>query len=270
MELFETIPENLSVFGETWQSYDLSEKVCVTGVEISKNHPELYETLSLRPEKFNIVMMHGQETDVQGPSDGANIRIRNLRDKNIDVLAIGHVHERKEARLDARGIYIYPGCPDGRGFDESGLKGAMLLDVNEENGTVETTFEPFSSRIVYKVEADTTGLSSTGEVNLKAAEALRDAGASLDDIVELVLTGAYDAEAELSLPDIEARFRDDYYVFKAKDQTRRAVDYDAYEHDASLKGEFVRLVKSCDEYTDEEKATIIRYGIQALSGEALL
>ena len=41
-----------------------------------------------------------------------------------------------------------------------------------------------------------------------------------------------------------------------------------YDFDMSLKGEFVRLVYASD-YSDEEKAKIIRYGILALQGEEI-
>ena len=39
-----------------------------------------------------------------------------------------------------------------------------------------------------------------------------------------------------------------------------------YQYDASLKGEFIRLVLK-QELTDEEKSEIINTGIKALSGE---
>ena len=58
-----------------------------------------------------------------------------------------------------------------------------------------------------------------------------------------------------------------FYFAKVKDNTRIAVDYNDFELDASLKGEFVRLVKGDDSLSEEEKAEIIRCGFQALNGE---
>ena len=52
-----------------------------------------------------------------------------LKNKNIDYLALGHIHGYKEAPLDGRGKYCYPGCLEGRGFDECGKKGFVLLNI---------------------------------------------------------------------------------------------------------------------------------------------
>ena len=46
------------------------------------------------------------------------------------------------------------------------------------------------------------------------------------------------------------------------------MNYQDYEKDASLKGEFVRLVSQSD-LSEEEKAMIIRTGILALQGEEI-
>ena len=53
---------------------------------------------------------------------------------------------------------------------------------------------------------------------------------------------------------------------KIEDQSRLRIDREDYAHDASLKGEFVRLVLSSDR-DEAQKARIISCGLQALSGE---
>lgn len=46
-------------------------------------------------------------------------------------------------------------------------------------------------------------------------------------------------------------------------------NYEKFALDVSLKGEFVRTVMQEDSLEDEEKATIIRYGLEALAGEEI-
>ena len=46
------------------------------------------------------------------------------------------------------------------------------------------------------------------------------------------------------------------------------IDPNDYKNDISLKGEFIRLVLNSNE-NEEDKASIIRAGIQALSGEEI-
>ena len=62
----------------------------------------------------------------------------------------------------------------------------------------------------------------------------------------------------------------DYYYFKLYDHTSIKVDYSSYQYDKSLKGEFVRLVESDDTLDDITKASIIKIGIDALSGEEFI
>ena len=51
-------------------------------------------------------------------------------------------------------------------------------------------------------------------------------------------------------------------------QTRLLINYSEYEKDASLKGEFIRMVLGSD-MTEEQKSEVIRCGISALSGEEI-
>ena len=46
------------------------------------------------------------------------------------------------------------------------------------------------------------------------------------------------------------------------------IDYKDYEKDASLKGEFIRMVRASD-LSEEEKAQVIRTGLLALQGEEI-
>ena len=54
-----------------------------------------------------------------------------------------------------------------------------------------------------------------------------------------------------------------------KDGTKLSIDYDSYEKDESLKGEFIRTVRDMASLSEEEKRSVIRYGIQALKGEEI-
>ena len=50
--------------------------------------------------------------------------------------------------------------------------------------------------------------------------------------------------------------------------THLKIDYNEYENDASLKGEFIRMVLQSD-LSEEQKTEVIRCGILALSGEEI-
>ena len=138
---------NLKTFSSAWQSYTYGD-VVISGIELlPENASSLYSTLSLDAKKKNVVMLHGQ---VAG-----DINLIKLRDKNIDYLALGHIHEYSDGEIDGRGRYAYSGCLEGRGFDETGKKGFILLDTSDK---LSYTFLPFSVRSIERIELDVSGL----------------------------------------------------------------------------------------------------------------
>ena len=126
----EEIPENLKLFGDEWTSYRYGN-ICISGIELTKdNQVTAYNSLVLSHEDYNIVTLHGQISEY-GVKNGAEIiNLDGLKNKNIDYLALGHVHEQQLEQLDNRGVYCYSGCLEGRGFDECGEKGFITLDGN--------------------------------------------------------------------------------------------------------------------------------------------
>ena len=60
----EDVPENLKMFDSKWTTYDEAEgKVAISGLELSgENAESAYISLVLDSKKFNIVMLHGQES----------------------------------------------------------------------------------------------------------------------------------------------------------------------------------------------------------------
>ena len=61
-----------------------------------------------------------------------------------------------------------------------------------------------------------------------------------------------------------------FYYVKIKDSSEYLVDYAAFAKDKSLKGEFIRTVMGKEDLSEEDKATVIHYGLQALAGEEIL
>lgn len=264
------IPANLKLFEEDWTYYriggDDEKKVCIAATEAGDDDMELVcRKLSLEPEEINIVLMHGQEAGT-GKSEGT-IPLKELRNKNIDYLALGHVHFYKKAELDARGTYCYPGCLEGRGFDECGEHGFVVVNADTQSGKVETNFVSFASRKLYEVEVDVKECMTTLEVEDKVREVLQQKAILHKHLVRVVLCGERDCESEWNLSFLEKQFEDDYYFFCMKDRSTLKVDYEAFANDVSLKGEFVRKVMQDNTLNEEEKAMVVRCGICALKGE---
>ena len=251
------LPENFKTFGSCWTSFRYGN-VVVSGIE-----PEDWETCYdgpvLDPEDTNIVMLHGQISTQQGEE---LISLPGLKQKNIDYLALGHIHSFQKGKLDDRGSWCYCGCLEGRGFDELGEKGFVLLDV--ENGRVKPEFVPFASRIMAEVPVDITGLDTVTQI--LAAMEQAGAGVPSSGLVKFTFTGTHRLDTQLDYHFLTKMLESRYYFVKIKDESRLEIDREDYEHDISLKGEFIRMVLASDK-TGEEKERIIRFGIQALLGQ---
>lgn len=265
------IPENLHLFGSNWTSYHLSEKVCITGVEL---HPEnsgsIYHTLSLDADQINIVTLHGQESEYGAKDKAEIIHLTALKNKGIDYLALGHIHRYKKERLDGRGVYCYPGCLEGRGFDECGGHGFVLLSVDEAAGTVESRFVPFAFRNLYTISVDITGCNSTMDILERMKKETGEKNYPAKSLVKYELTGKIDVESEKDTDFLLHQFADRFYFVKIKDSSEYLVDYASFAKDMSLKGEFIRTVMGREDLSEEDRAAVIHYGLQALAGEEIL
>lgn len=257
-------PENLKFFGAEWTRYEF-EDVVICGVELNEeNTDRIYDSLILDSRRLNIVMLHGQESTSVVKDKAEIINLKELKGKNIDYLALGHVHSYKTGTLDSRGSYAYCGCLEGRGFDECGEKGFVLLEA--DSGRLSTQFIPAASRTLHEKVVDVTGLESTIQMLKKVEEAVE--GIPENALVKIVLTGRISIDTEKDIRYLEQFLLDRFYFGRVKDLTKLEIKIEEYQHDATLKGEFIRLVLASS-LAEEEKQQVIVCGIKALSGEEL-
>lgn len=264
--IIDEIPDNLKLFNKNeWNSYKY-ENVVISGIEFGKKDSyEIYKSLMLNQSDFNIVVLHGQESNYENKKDKTEIiNLRELKNKNIDYLALGHIHKYKLEKLDNRGIYCYSGCLEGRGFDECGEKGFVLLNI--ENNKLETKFISNSIRTLEELEVDVSDTMTTTEVEQKINEKIEKI--SKQNLIKIILVGKVDINSERDIDYLLKKYNEEFYYVKIYDKTTLKINYLDYENDASLKGEFIRMILK-ENLTEEEKKEIIITGLKALTGEEL-
>ena len=252
------LPANLYTFGKLWSTYRRGN-VTITGASVPNA-----DTLSLQSDEVNILLLHGQERKSAGVAGEDIIHLGRFKNKNIDYAALGHIHEHRVLRLDTRGVAAYSGCLEGRGFDECGIKGYVLLTV--EGGRVSHRFVPFAARTLHTVECDVTGFTSGLDLEERMLVSVGDIPQK--DMVKVVLTGTCPAETMLDLMHLRGVLCEKFYFAKVKDETSLSINAEDYAHDISLKGEFVRRVMASN-LSQSEKERVIACGFRALSGEEL-
>lgn len=255
--------DNLKFFSKDgWTKYSY-ENTDIYGHELGDSvTAAVYNTLVADAGRVNIAVLHGQVADYSTKEGAPVISLPRLVNKNIDYLALGHIHEHRLEKLDSRGKWCYPGCLEGRGFDEAGEKGFVVLDIDGANVTPQ--FVPFSKRIIHDVEIPLSGTLSYDEISHQIAAGI--AGIPSGDIVQVTLTGEITEDTDIETDSYQAAFSPQYFFIRFKDRTEIKIDWTQYENDVSLKGEFIRLVKAQNDLSEQEKKTIIMTGIKALAG----
>lgn len=261
----EEFPANLKLFSRNdWTAYDYGD-VVITGREIDEsNQSTIAMDLILDGMKTNIVMLHGEDTSSGAANGGYSIDLSSLRGRNIDYLALGHIHSYRCERLDDRGVCCYSGCLEGRGFDELGEKGFVLLSV--EDGKIESTFIPTSRRVFRELEIPVVPEDTMADIAARVEEQIQAIPGK--DLVKVVFTGHTDMDFDIDRFRIGRMLSDRFFYDRCEDRTSAVIDYDSFAKDHSLKGEFVRLMQE-KEPDEQRRALIIEIGVRAIMGEEI-
>lgn len=258
-------PNNLKMFHNQWSRYTYGN-IAISGVELyGGNEKRIYSELILNENMINIVMLHGQVVNYGVPTNAEDIMVSMLKNKYVDYLALGHIHAYQIEKLDYRGEYCYSGCLEGRGYDECGEKGFVLLEVLD--GKVHHEFRPICKRTIHDVKIDITDMFDHNEILERIQEGISEIPSK--DYVKVTVVGKIDEDVDIDTRYIEQKIQGRFYTSKFEDKTEIQIDYMKYERDISLKGEFIRNVKEL-ELTEQEKSKVIRMGIHALKGEEVI
>lgn len=136
-------------------------------------------------ERYALMVLHGDPTAADSPY--CPVTGAQARDSGLDYLALGHIHAAGRFGAGA-GMCAWPGCPMGHGFDETGVKGVLIAEL-EEDTTLR--FVPVEGPRFYDLTA------AAGEDPVGAVEQVLP-GVGSEDHYRVRLTGeapAFDAEA---------------------------------------------------------------------------
>lgn len=257
-------PENVHIFTQSrLESAEWPEKnLVIHGAAFSApSQPDGFLAGFSAPEdgKLHMGLLHGELEAAEARYDP--IRKEEIAGSGLSYLALGHVHKRTEPLRFGKTLCAWPGCPEGRGFDELGEKGFYAGTVDDA-GAVSLTFVPFARHRYEILTVDVTGREPRAAVEAALpADTLRD----LYRILLAGETGAGGVQAE-ALTEVLA---DRFYALEIRDQTRLAEDLWSRAEEDSLRGLFLRDLKARleDARTEEERHTVTmaaRFGLAAL------
>lgn len=207
---------------------------------------------------LHLGVLHG---DLDGKGRYCPVPAGDVAASGLAYLALGHVHACSGLQRSGETYWAYPGCPEGRGFDELGEKGCLWLTVDGE--AVKAEFVPLARRRYRVLEADVASAASPEEALLKALP--EDAA---EDVLRVCLTGESALEG-LDLKPLQALASARCYSADVRDRTRVRRDLWSRAGEDTLTGLFLRRMRdrlSAAE-SDGERAELelaVRFGLAAL------
>ncbi len=252
----ERLPQNLKLFGEDWTYYDYGLVRVAGRSTLSHN---MFDTLVCDPERKNIAVLHGA---ISERSSEETVGLKDAAGRGIDYLALGHYHSYGQTKLEGGGVAVYSGTPEGRGFDEAGPAGAVLIETDGE--TLGHSFIRTGRRETVIKNVDISLATSRLDVDTAVRDALSEV--PTESLVRIVLTGRHSPEISADTDALLGRYSDKYFYFEVRDESGIVINPEDYRYDKSLKGEFIRLVtsKNMDEGLRDR---IIKAGLGALIGD---
>lgn len=266
-------PENVYVFdSETVKSFDFPDKNTTvygwafTSDELRSCPLESFEVASR--DRINLLVAHG-DFDVS-ESKYCPIPSKTLAACGFDYAALGHVHMHSGVNPLGDGYVSYSGCLEGRGFDECGIKGAVLA-VAEKKDRLDfaAKFERFCKRYYEITECDVSGAESNAEVLEKLGALVKDAHYGDDVALRVRLVGNVASDFKISQSFICEQFPQ-LYRLELVDETAPLANSGRLAADPTLRGAYYRslapMLESDDANEREIAAMALRYGLAALAG----
>ncbi|NFG39685.1 DNA repair exonuclease [Clostridium botulinum] len=264
-------PKNVYIFKGNMEKVVLEDlKTIVWGAAFTHNY--IYESLvkdvNRIDEYNNIMVIHG-EISSKEKNEYNPITEEEIAKSDMDYIALGHRHKYIGVNKVLNTCYAYSGCPQGRGFDELGDKGIIVLEIS--NRYCDYKFIKTSIRNYYEKEINIEGCFGYNQVKSKIFSCI-DKENIKDNSYKVILIGEINEEFNLREEIIEEMIKKDDYDIRVIDKTEVKIDMDELLKGYSIKSLFARKIYEELEKaeTEEEKEIIklaLKKGLQSLSGE---
>lgn len=248
-------PDNVHIFTSPLPQKVVLEALGCTvyGAAFTREHPEqgpLDHFCADEDRGLRFMVAHGNTLG----EDYGGITPAQIRTSGLSYLALGHIHQCSGLQQTGDTFWAYPGCPEGRGFDETGDKG--VLHVTLDGQRVQAQFLSLCRRRYEILDVDVTNaddLLSCVEQALPAQ--------TREHIFRVRLTGQAElvsAQLERLAETLSPRF----YSLELQDHTRAPQRVWERAGEDSLTGLFLAAMAGQPE--SELRELAVRFGLSAL------
>ena len=213
-------------------------------------------TVEKKPNTADIMCIHGE---LAKASQYDPITEDEIAASKLDYIALGHVHQGSGLKKAGDTYYSWPGCPEGRGFDELGEKFLSLVALADG----QCRLVPVSvARRKYEILPVALG----EEDALKAIEAVLPEETK-DDVYRIILHGETDTAPDIAM--LKTELEDRFFSLQLRDETVLRRDVWEKAGEDSLRGLFLQKLRAmldatADENEKEKIVMAARWGLAAL------
>ena len=220
-------------------------------------NPEIEKIKIENKEKVNILITHANlDGSDKLPNEYNNIASYKLKEIGFDYVALGHIHKRN---MEKEKNIIYPGSTVSLGFDELGLHGMVVGNLEKEKLKLE--FIPLDEKELIEVELDISQITTIEELLQKINEfQLQE-----KKLYKITLTGQRNFEINTYKL---IRMIEDKKIIKLKNKTKLGYNIEKISKESTLKGIFIKEILSRTQSNPENKELLekaLEIGLEILS-----
>ena len=237
--LTESWPENVHIFTRpTIESVSLPQLDCRVygaGFEAMDCPPLLTHFRAEGSESFHIALLHGDALQKNAPYNP--ITQAQVAASGLHYLALGHIH-KTGSFVAGNTLCAWPGCPMGRGNDETDEKGILIVRVEQD---ITAEFIPLDTPRFYDWET---------EVLTTPEEAVRSLLPPMgnDHFYRITLVGECEPFADLTFPE--------FPNLELRDNTTPPADLWGCIGQDSLEGVYFKMLHDALDTQDGEAALL--------------
>lgn len=190
-------------------------------------------------ETWQVGLLHADPLSPASPH--CPVTRAQVRDSGLHYLALGHIH--KAGRFSSGGtLCAWPGCPMGTGFDETGIKGALVVELREQ----EPCLQFFDLRLgqFHALEVPLGNDPREDILNALPPE-------TRQDVYRLILTGTAEKP---DLTALQESLKESFLELQLEDRTVRPRELWQEAGQDSLEGRFMARLKQEAENAPTEQA----------------
>ncbi|NLW74543.1 MAG: DNA repair exonuclease [Clostridiales bacterium] len=269
------LPENVYIFKtESPFKFDFPELgITVWGAAFTRERYDgsvLAAIPGLPDDRINILCQHGDTRTML--SQYAPLSPRDIAYKGFTYAALGHIHVPPEPVTLGDTTIAYPGCPEGRSFDEPGFGGALLVNIEGKKVKIENI--RFAERRYMVEQLDITGAGDDSLVAGKIRELIKSRGYGPETALRIILVGEVALGYKPNTETLAANCAGELDLLEVRERTLPCFDVGYLAEDFSLRGVFYRVlaekIQEGSEYERQVAAAALRYGLAALDGRPVI